>query len=154
MCVYSMIVCVCVIWKYGCVYQMKTRVPFCEQLRKRFDGKESSCKGSVRFSILCVRFSVMCVQFWESRYCSEKRVLTIVKNCKSMDIRTAWWSGRLWNTSVPLIVNPSSIVTIKGKAYQAKTDVIKIKIIVFINNSKIIEPMLMNILVLYFMYAK
>src|SRR4029434_2991988 len=49
---------------------------------KRFDGKESSCKGSVRFSILCVRFSVLCVQFYESRYFFEKRVLTIVKNCK------------------------------------------------------------------------
>ena len=36
-------------------------------------------------SILCVKFSVFCVQFWESRYCFEKRVLTIVKNCKRFD---------------------------------------------------------------------
>ena len=58
---------------------------------KRFDGKESFCKGSVRFSILWVRFSVFCVQFWESRYCFEKRVLTIVKNCKVIKLVFILW---------------------------------------------------------------
>src|SRR4029434_10014859 len=71
-CVYSMNVCVRILKIWLCVPNENTS----------FYGKESSCKGSVRFSILCVRFSVFCVQFWESRYCFEKRVLTIVKNCK------------------------------------------------------------------------
>ena len=56
---------------------------------KRFDGKESSCKGSVRFSILCVRFSVFCVQFWESRYYFWK---TFVNNCKfTCEMKCLWW---------------------------------------------------------------
>ena len=50
---------------------------------KRFDGKESSCKGSVRFSILCVRFSVfVCAVLRKPLLFLKKRVLTIVKNCK------------------------------------------------------------------------
>ena len=47
----------------------------------RFDGMESSCKGIVRFSILCT--VILCVQFGESRYCVDRRVLTIVKNCST-----------------------------------------------------------------------
>ena len=78
-CVYSMNVCVCLLKIWLCVPNENTSSILWTV--KRFDGKESSCKGSVRFSILCVRFSVFCVQFWESRYCFEKRVLTIVKNC-------------------------------------------------------------------------
>ena len=62
---------VCVMWKYGCVYQMKTRVPFCEHV-KRFDGKELFCKGMPGFSNLCVMFGVLCVQFWKKR--------TVLKN--------------------------------------------------------------------------
>ena len=77
-CVYSMNVCVCLLKKWLCVPNENTSSILWTV--KRFDGKESSCKGSVRFSSLCERFSVFCVQFWESRYCFEKRVLAIVKN--------------------------------------------------------------------------
>ena len=84
-CVYSMNVCVCLLKIWLCVPNENTSSILWTV--KRFDGKESSCKGSVRFSILCVRFSVFCVQFWESRYCFEKRVLTIVKNCKHISVQ-------------------------------------------------------------------
>ena len=65
-CVYSNEWYVCIIWKHGCVYQMKTRVPFWEQLIDCM-AKESHGKGETGFSILCVMFSVLCVQFWECR---------------------------------------------------------------------------------------
>ena len=76
-CVYSNEWYVCIIWKHGCVYQMKTRVPFWEQLID-FMAKSHHGKGESGFSILCVMFSVLCVQFWVRRYYLEKSVLTIV----------------------------------------------------------------------------
>ena len=60
-CVYSMNG-MCVSCENMAVYQMKTRAPFCEHV-KRFDGKELFCKGMPGFSNLCVMFGVLCVQF-------------------------------------------------------------------------------------------
>ena len=68
---------------------------------ERFDSKESSCKGSVRFSILCVRFSELCVQFWEWRYCFRKRVLAIEKNCKQSGVGPAPGRQRRHHVMLP-----------------------------------------------------
>ena len=46
----------CVSLENMAVCQMRTQVASCEQVRDLM--AESSCKGSVRFSILCVRFCV------------------------------------------------------------------------------------------------
>ena len=64
---------VCVFWKYGCVYQMKTRVPFCEQLRDLM-AKSHLAKG-VSGLALCVR------GFQFSVFSFEKAVIVLKNVC-------------------------------------------------------------------------
>ena len=72
-------VCVCHLKIRQCVSNEKTS-SILWSVKRDLMAKRHIAKGvsGLAFGVWSFQF---CVQFWESRYCFEKRVLTIVKNC-------------------------------------------------------------------------